>query len=345
MGKIFFFVSLLLVAGCQKEKISVSENVSDVFYLENEGASMRLLVEGNTAGKTFIIIIHGGPGAGSYIYNTDYISSNIENKYAMVYWDQRNAGASQGNCNGDRLNLDQIVDDLKKVVQLLKFRYGQDISLFLLGHSFGGLIATNFLIRPGYQDMIKGFINLDGSHDYPLNNTLTRQMLLRVGYEQVSMNRNVEKWEPIISYCENHTGNFTFEESMQMQTYASDAETYIDSVRQVSIPLQVLKYSISDYYPLTSMLSNLLYSEDADINLEISKLSFSESLHKISIPVLILWGKYDFICPQALGEDYYNRISSVEKKIVISPSSGHNVFLQDEKLFCDELNTFVMKYR
>ncbi|MGD0755944.1 MAG: alpha/beta hydrolase [Bacteroidales bacterium] len=345
MRKLFFFSLLLFFPGCQKEKITISENASEVFYVENAGASMRVLVDGNTASNTFVLIIHGGPGAGSYVYNTDYIRDNLGDKYAMVYWDQRNAGASQGNSNGDNLTLDQIVDDLKKVIQVLKFRYGQDMSLFLVGHSFGGLVAADFITRPDYQNMIKGLIDVDGSHNYPLNDTLTRQMLMKVGQEQVSLKRHVDEWEPIINYCNDHPGNFTLDESMQLETFASDAETYIDSVKQISFPFLILKYAIPNKYPLTSMLVNYLYSGNANINLEISKISFSGSLYKVTIPVLVLWGKYDFICPIALGEDFYNRINSNYKKMVISPQSGHNCMLQDEKLFCDEVSAFVLNHK
>ena len=113
---IFLFLVMLLFAGCQKEKISISENVSEVFYVENAGASMRVLVEGNTLSNTFILIIHGGPGASAYLYDTKFINKNLGNKYTMVYWDQRNAGASQGTSNGGNLHLDQMVNDLKKVI-------------------------------------------------------------------------------------------------------------------------------------------------------------------------------------------------------------------------------------
>src|ERR1035437_1694212 len=120
----FAFIVFVIIS-CQKEKITFGTNVSETFYLDNAGASMRLLVEGNTLSHIFLIFVHGGPGSSSYFYNTDYISQNIENKYAVVYWDQRNAGASQGNANGDHLNLPQMTDDLKKVIQLIKSRYGQ----------------------------------------------------------------------------------------------------------------------------------------------------------------------------------------------------------------------------
>jgi pimeloyl-ACP methyl ester carboxylesterase len=345
MRAVFFICLLLLFAECQKEKITFSENVSETFYVENAGASMRVLVQGNTASSTFILVIHGGPGVSSYFYNTDFIRQNLGDKFAMVYWDQRNAGASQGTCNSANLHLEQMVEDLHKVIRVLKYRYGQEMSLFLLGHSFGGLIAADFITSPGSQDMIKGLINVDGSHNYPLNDTLTREMLLNEGQYQVSQNRYVEEWQPIISYCTAHEGNFSFEESQQLEKYAQEAENYIDSIKHIDMTDQVLKYAISDKYPLTAILSNLLYSEDSNFNKELAMAEFSSSLHNVTIPVLLLFGKYDFTCPPALGEDFYNRINSAYKKIVISPVSGHNMILQDERLFCDEVSSFVLKHR
>jgi len=345
MRTLFLFCIIILLSGCQKEKITLSGNASDVFYVENAGVSMRVLVQGNTASNTFILVIHGGPGVSSYFYDTKYISRNLGDKYAMVYWDQRNAGASQGTSNGSELHLSQMVEDLKKVIQVLKFRYGQDMSLFLLGHSFGGLIAADFITQPGYQDMIKGLINVDGSHNYPLNDTLTRQKLLTEGQYQVSQKKNAGAWGPIISYCAAHEGNFTLEESQQLDSYATEAENYIDSIKYVNIVKKVIEYAITDKYPVTAILSNLLYSEDSNFNKELAVSQFSSKLNIVTIPVLVLWGKYDFTCPPALGEDFYNRINSTYKRMVISNISGHYMIVQDKKFFCDEVASFVSKYR
>lgn len=345
MWRLFLLLAFILVTGCQKEEVTLSGKVSEAFYVENAGAAMRVLVQGNTSSKTFILIIHGGPGAGAFFYNTNYISKNLEDSFALVYWDQRNAGASQGSSNGGRLHLGQMTDDLRKVIKVLNFRYGNDIRLFLLGHSFGGMIAADFMTDTGNQDMIRGFINVDSSHNYPLNDTLTRKMLLSVGQNEISQNRNAGKWKPIVSYCLAHKGNFSLEESQQLEAYAADAENYIDSIRHVNIVKKVLEYAITDKYPLTAMLSNLLYSEDSGFNEELSVTEFSSSLYKITIPVLVLWGKYDFTCPPALGEDFYNRISSTDKRMVISPISGHDMILQDKKLFSDEINAFVVMHR
>lgn len=170
---------------------------------------MHVLVEGNTASHVFLLFVHGGPGGSSLLYRTDYIISHLENNYAVVYWDQRNAGASQGGADGANLNIAQMADDLKKVIQVIKARYGANSEVFVLGHSFGGLLTSSFMTTGDNQKMAKGWIFVDGSHDYPLNDTLTRQMLLRVGQEQVTLGHNADEWTTILDFCNSHPGNFT----------------------------------------------------------------------------------------------------------------------------------------
>jgi len=338
---ISFILVFLALTGCQKEVITIGTNVSETFYVENIGSSMRVLVEGNTSSKIFVVFVHGGPGASSYVYNTDYIDKNIEDKYAMVYWDERNAGASQGNSNGSYLTLEHMTDDLKKVLQVIKARYGYDCEFFIIGHSYGGLLTSSFMTTGNNQSMIKGWIFADGSHNYPLNDTLTRQMLFTVGQKQVTLNKNKAKWEEIVSYCESHTGNFSLDESMQLETYAEDAENYFDGVIKFDILKLIEEYSIKDDWPLTSMLVNYLYSSNASFNKDLAKTEFSSSLYKVTVPVLILYGQYDFICPIGMGNDFYNKIGSTDKKMVISPISGHSIMIQDEVLFCKEVDNFI----
>jgi pimeloyl-ACP methyl ester carboxylesterase len=346
MKRIFLLITILItLASCQKEKITIGIHVSETFYVDNTGASMRVLVEGNTASQVFLIFVHGGPGTSSYGYHTDYISQNIEDKYACVYWDQRDAGASQGNSNGASLNLTQMTEDLKKVIQVLKKRYGQNSGVFILGHSFGGLLTASFMTTADYQSMVKGWIFLDGSHNYPLNDTVTRQMLLTVGLQQIALNKNIEKWNPIIDYCNTHTGNFTLEESDQFGTYAYDAETYFDEVKKLDFMELIKEYALKDHLPITSALINSIYSSNAAFIKDLAKTEFTSSLYKVVTPTLLLFGQYDFICPKELGEDVYNHISTTEKRIAISPISGHNMYIQDASFFCNEVNTFIEQYK
>jgi pimeloyl-ACP methyl ester carboxylesterase len=339
------FVFLVMIS-CQKEEITVGKAVSETFYLDNCEASMRVLVEGNTSGKTFIIFVHGGPGASSYIYHTDYISQNIENKYALVYWDERNAGASQGNSNGDDLNLAQMTNDLKKLVQLIKYRYGQDSRVFILGHSFGGLLTASFMTSENNQSLVKGWICVDGSHNYSLNDSLTRNMLVTVGQQQIALNKNINRWEPIIQYCKDYTTPLTYDESYQLNSYAEMAETYMDEIKiKVDYVALVKENAIKYDWPVSSILLNMEYSSNASFNYDLAKTEFSSKLGNITTPTLLLYGQYDFICPSGLGDEIYNRINTTDKKMVISPISGHNMMFEDKILFCKEINEFVECYQ
>jgi len=334
-------IVFITIISCQKEKITLGTNVSETFYVDNSNASMRVTVEGNTSSLIFLLLVHGGPGESSYYYKTDYITQNIGNKYAIVYWDQRNAGASQGGSNDNHLNLPQMTDDLKKVIQVIKGRYGQNSEVFLLGHSFGGLLTSSYMTTENYQSMVKGWIFVDGSQNYPLNDTLTRQMLLSVGQQQVALNKNIPQWNAIISYCNAHTGNFSYEESNQLETFAGDAETYFDVVKKFDILALIKENALKDDWPLTSILFNNLYSTNASFNNDLHTTQFSSLLYKVTTPTLLLFGQYDFICPQDLGVDLMNRISTTDKKMVISPISGHNLMYQDGVLFCREVNDFI----
>ena len=186
---------------------------------------------------------------------------------------------------------------------------------------------------------------VDGSHNYPLNDTLTRQMLLTVGQQQINLSRHVSEWKLIISYCIAHPGNFTLTESDKLESYAEDAETYIPEVNQFNLITAMEAISIEDDLPITSILFNYLYSGNTAFNATLAKTQFSSLLYKVVTPTLLLYGEYDFICPKELGEDILNRINAAEKRMVISPVSGHNFMFQDEVLFCNEVDDFIAKYR
>ena len=85
----------LIGIGCTKDEF---QKDGDFFYLRSKGAVMPVWVKGNKASETFVIFLHGGPEGGSSQYYTIFPShKKIEEHFAIVYWDQRMCGMSQGN--------------------------------------------------------------------------------------------------------------------------------------------------------------------------------------------------------------------------------------------------------
>jgi pimeloyl-ACP methyl ester carboxylesterase len=329
----------LLFAGCKKEFTGLSTNANEIFWVTNNGADMPVRVMGNTASKIIILIIHGGPGDGSYNY-TDYKTARLREKYGVAFWDQRNAGSASGNNNMDELSLPQMINDMEVIVKALKLRY-DGASIFLYAHSFGGLLAAGYLVKDSNQNNLKGWMEIDGAHNYPLCNASSRKMLMDTAVSEISKGNYTFQWQNILDYCSSHDPLSSFKISSQTETFAHDAESYM-GIKQKNSSL-FLPEDPSDqlvnYYDLyhTSSGNDFLESlENAD---------YSNQLYKIKIPSLLLWGQFDFTVPPVLGEDGMRNLGSSYKKLVLFSHSGHHPMETDTDLVEDEMIKFVDTFK
>lgn len=340
--KTLFYISLILLTiACQKEHITLGTSVSETLYVQHKNSAMRVLIEGNTTSKAFLLMVHGGPGTSSFLYNTPEISEGLENQYAVVYWDQRNAGASQGGQNISSLSLSNMTEDLEQVILVLKARYGQDVDIFLHGHSFGGLLSASFVTPPHLQALISGWIVTGGSHNYPLNNDLSRKMLIDIGTQEISNGNHVEQWQNMVNYCTTHSGELTLDEANTINGFSADAETLIKSIEQVNLTNLIVEHGTRDKWPISSVFLNWQHTTKAAFNENLAQQSFSPKMHQVTVPVLLLFGQYDFICPKGLGEDIFKLISSDSKTMMILEKSGHSPMFQEPKLFSKYITDFI----
>ena len=121
----------------------------------------------------------------------------------MAFWDQRNAGSASGNNNMDKLSLPQMINDMEVIVKVLKFRYN-GASVFLYAHSFGGLLAAGYLVKDSNQNNLKGWVEIDGAHNYPLCNASSRKMLMDTAASEINKGSYTSQWQNILDYCSSH---------------------------------------------------------------------------------------------------------------------------------------------
>lgn len=347
MKNIVFSLFIIgILASCHKENITISTSAHDVFYLENKGASMPIRVHGKTESKVFMMIVHGGPGGNAPVYRTDYVVENVESQFAIVYWDQRNGGYSQGTTNAEYDSIDDFIEDFEKVVVLLKKRYGSDISIFVNGHSWGGFLTPAFLQKGTNQTLVKGWIQSAGAHNIPLLNEYSRQMQLDKADIEIAANRNVAEWTKIKNYANSLTLPLTKPQSLELNQNASKAENLTEE-RPKPNP-QYTKSQIKDNLPLDFEIMQSLYNPvpKSLINTVFAGRQVSEKMNVINLPTLLLFGKHDYICPAKLADDIESRIKSVYKKKVILRKSGHGLMAgADEKEYWDEVKQFINQFK
>lgn len=104
------------------------------------------------APKAVLVVVHGlGDHSGRY---GPFIRYFVQQGFAVALYDQRGHGRS----GGERAHAGQFQDflqDLAQFVQLTKERFPK-LPMFLVGHSFGGQVALNFVVR--YAKGLRGII-------------------------------------------------------------------------------------------------------------------------------------------------------------------------------------------
>ena len=92
-----------------------------------------------------VIVLHGGPG-------NDYRSllslQELADDFQVVFYDQRGSGLSE-RVPEEEISLAIFIEDLKAMVD----HYSKDEKVFLIGHSWGGMLASAFIGR--YPELIE----------------------------------------------------------------------------------------------------------------------------------------------------------------------------------------------
>jgi pimeloyl-ACP methyl ester carboxylesterase len=341
MKKILFnIVIIVCLSSCQKEKITTSGMADDNFFLQVDGQSLPIKVAGNLDSKKILMIVHGGPGGSGLSYRTKHVIENIEKEFAIVYYDQRFAGASQGNGGIDDIGI--FKTDLKKVIQLVKAKYGTDKKIYLMGHSWGGFLVPYFLAEAANQDMVNGWIQVDGAHNYALNDSLTKQMLLMFGEKEIAKNKNTDKWKEIVDFCKANIYNESADIIAKLNRYASQAEGYLDEVSAPNNNAISLNSLTANNFSATAQLSNIINSAlIKKLDRQTYDKQISENLYKIKLPTKLFWGRYDFVCPIGLHEDIKKHIGSSDVSVSVFEKSGHSPMSNEEVDFWNVLVNWV----
>jgi pimeloyl-ACP methyl ester carboxylesterase len=345
---IFLALGLSFMTACHKENISIGTQVFDTFFVTNKGVSMPIHVSGNTASKVIVLFIPGGPGGAGLIYK-DKAMETVEQKYAVAYINQRECGTSQGKSTEPN-NMALMTEDLELTIATIKKRYGQDMSVFILGHSFGGMMVSAFVTKGDNQKMIKGWIDADGISEYQAIGNLTRDMYLKYGLEQTALGKRVAEWKPIIEWCKAHPNNLTLEEIDYINQQQDGEELMSEYIVNNTYPSQFSYFfdlAKAFKLPITAYGVNILSTGGGNSSLskDIENKAYHAKLRNVSTPALFLVGKYDFICPPALHQDAYDNTASLKKKIVIFPKSGHQTYMNEPELFAKEVIDFMTLYK
>ena len=156
---VFFF---FLLAACETEDMSkpgalvplTADEDSSIPSLAINGTLLHVEAFGKPT-DPLLIVIHGGPGGDfrSLLNAKDF----ADDGFYVVFYDQRGTGLSKREDRSQYEGEEAVqlfIDDLDAVINL--FQFGPDQKVFLLGHSWGAMLATAYINQ--HPEKISGVV-------------------------------------------------------------------------------------------------------------------------------------------------------------------------------------------
>jgi pimeloyl-ACP methyl ester carboxylesterase len=329
---------------------------------------MPVLVRGNIASGIFIIFMHGGPGGSTYPERAYDMFAPTEERFAMVYYDQRSSGNSQGKATREQINIDQYIEDLEVLIAQIRDRYGAQ-KVFLMGHSWGGTLGTAFLLKEGNQAMVDGWIEVDGGHNigreaYELSRDYVidyAESIIAAGGTAGTAGtaagaagtagtagaagaeyggpseKEIEAWEEIIRM---YDGVETWDDPwfvIQHSGNVGKANGYFhDPANEEGLINASLVFNSEN-----NMIAYYLQNLNVILHMDIWHLDFTPRLHEIRIPTLIAWGRHDGILPVALAIQAKEAMNLPDENLIIFENSAHIPQIEEPALFNEKLIAFI----
>ncbi len=340
ISKFSILASIALASSCNvMDNGWLSEG--DYFYLKSKEAVMPVWVMGDTSSKTFLLTNHGGPGtvSGLHFHKNEHFFQRLEEDYAVVYWDQRMSGNSKGDPELKDLTIDQHVEDLEKLVALLKGKYDIE-SLFIYGHSWGGGLSIAYLGKDDNQSNVKGWIDEDGALQDKLEMDLKREWILPRAQEKLEQTGD-KYWQEVLDWWDNNPN--PDDRNWEPYQHVDKLGGYIYDVESWEKLNKVSKAETIFFSPLTPLWLGNQYIDGEWV----AGYDFIDKAKQITIPSLILWGKEDGAGPVAVSDTLYQLLQTPQEHKYLHQfdECGHSPHEEKPHEAYELVKDFIDKYK
>jgi len=330
-------LSSLSISSCSKEDIN-SADLNETIFVRHKNADMPARIYGNGSEKVFLIILHGGPGSSGLQYRANTIRTEIEKNNAVVYFDQRGSGSSQGNYAEKDVSIDIMAEDVLALAKVIKAKYGNDAKLFLMGHSWGGALGPATLLKN--QSLFAGWIDVNGSHDPKGLYDNYKIVLPKMADNQIALGNSVDYWESILDLVKN-TGAYSLENYYKLNRAANGVAEILASDNVINeAKADFGNDTPSENGPIVNWNKNRIAQilDEKGLN---ENVSFTARLSEIKLPSIVLWGKYDVVVPTIYAQEAFDNLGACYKELFIFEKSAHSPMYSEPDLFAEKIIEFI----
>jgi len=339
-------VLALALSGCAGEPGWIDDRF---FVRTDDGTDLYVHAVGDGTSNEFVLFLHGGPGGGSSVYELAPSAPTLHENLVMVYLDQRGQGASEGRTKPEDLSLPLLAGDVLDVMDVVEKLYLDDRSgdprLWLMGHSWGGMLGPQVLFETDAPERLAGWIEVAGAHDIPKLHADSIDMLVEAADAELEGKLDEDTkaaWEDIRTTAQDAPrSNPNIDQMLEVNRAAHQAGDLIEDV----VFQQPSGGAAIDWvlHRPNDALANMLAGNRVAVGLLDQNIdrSWSDRYRELTLPTLLVWGRYDFVVPPTLGEDVQLRIAAETADLVVFEDSAHVPMFTEPDAYAKAILDFV----
>lgn len=232
--------------------------------------------------KIKLLLLHGGPGA-THEYFESFESFLPQEGIEFYYYDQLGCGNSDNPGDTSLWDLPRFVEEVEQVRQALEL---DSTNFYLLGHSWGGILAVEYALE--YPQHIRGLVisnmMMDAvAYDKYAEDVLAKQMDSSVLNEIRAMESRSDFSNP--RYMELLISNYYTKHILRM-----DPEQWPNAVNRAFGKLNHSLYTI------------MQGPSEFGISGKLESWSVTSRLSELGMPVLFIGAEYDTMDPEHMKE-------------------------------------------
>ncbi|GAA4282320.1 proline iminopeptidase-family hydrolase [Gaetbulibacter aestuarii] len=272
--------------------------------------------------KMKMLLLHGGPGA-THEYFESFDSYFPEAGIEYYYYDQLESAYSDQPNDSTLWTLDRYVDEVEQVRKALDL---DSTNFYLLGHSWGGIVATEYALK--YQKNLKGLVISNMVASVPEYNKYAQEVL------------GPQLPPEVLKEVKDLEANNEFDNPK----YSELLFKYFYTQHILRMPLEDWPNPVNRAF---EKLNNGLYvymQGPSEFGItESAKLytwDRSKDLPEINTPTLIIGAAHDTMDPK-----YMEWMSTQVQNgsFLLCPNGSHMAMYDDQKTYFDGLINFVKK--
>ncbi|PCI54281.1 MAG: hypothetical protein COB36_10530 [Alphaproteobacteria bacterium] len=337
----------------KSRKISTPNGIDVTESLQINGLKQWFRIRGTNKDNPVLLYLHGGPGSASMPFSYA-MSSQWEEEFIMVHWDQRGTGKTR--CSNPEYDpktaqFEDFYTDMIEVITYLKKRLNKK-KIIVLGHSWGTLLGTHLAKRN--PELLHAYVGTGQMTNTIESETLGYEFALQQATENDDK-EGVKRLKSIAPYP-SPVPVGTKELQRQVSTQRKYLQKYGGAV-QFSYMEKIYKaffrspdYSICDWmgfidtqlggtpYPHRDLTGSFLDKEGGLANFD-QDIGF-----KFKVPMFFFLGALDYQTSTIIATRYFDKIQAPHKQLIIFEKSGHAPPQTEEKKFVDSLVKLVRPF-